>query len=100
MWTTPVARTDTAPRYSAARARVDRCRVVKPRGAEAVVALVGLALIRVSLSGSKARNGSLQRGGLPVPTLDWGCSDYHRRRPSAGHETCDLAVGGLRGRVG
>src|SRR4051812_33196021 len=97
MWTTPVPRTDSAPRYCAAWAMIDRCRMVKLGVAEAVV--VELALIRISFSGSKARNGSPQRGGVAGPELDWGCGDYHCRRPSAGHEACDLAVAGLRGRV-
>src|SRR3954454_345766 len=46
MWTTPVTRTDSAPRYRAACTMAGRCRVVKLGVVKAVVA--GLALIRVS----------------------------------------------------
>src|SRR5919112_1807042 len=83
MWTTPVARTATAPRYSAALVMTDLVRVTFMR----------------FLSGSKARDGSPQRGDVPAPELDWGRGDNHRGLSPARHETCDLAVGGLRGRV-
>src|SRR5436190_8002491 len=100
MWTTPVAKTDSAPRYSATWAIVDRWRAGStPAVAERAVG--GPRLIGCSSgSGDECRNGSLQRGGLLVPERSRGRGDHHRARACAGRQACDLAIAGLRGRVG
>src|SRR4051794_26461053 len=102
MCTTPVARTASAPRYRAVRAMADR-RCVVGMSAIAEDMAWGLAFTVtpcLRLLRDEARNGSLQRAGLVVPERGRGGGDYHRACSRAGHEASDLAVGGLRGRVG
>src|SRR4051794_25121919 len=113
MWSIPVAKTATAPRYSVARAMVGRCGVTRLPPAEGVVA--ESMVIECSLdpmtwcsrgeteharrSGHEARQRAFQRRRLPVPEGLAGRGDHHRCRPLADDEACDLSVGRLGGGV-
>src|SRR3954454_6856137 len=112
MWSTPVAKTDNAPRQSATRATVDRRPGLSSRSAKGSLVdwgLTGLLSVDVTLfeqepstaprSRREARDGPLQRGGLVVPARGRCRSDHHRSGAWPGHKAGDLAVGGLRRRV-
>src|ERR1700712_2302974 len=112
MWSTPVAKTDNAPRQSATRAMVDRRRGLSSWSAKGSLVdwgLTGFLSVDVTFfepepstaprSRRETRDGSLQRGRLVIPARGRGRSDHHRTRTRAGHKAGDFAVGGLRRHV-